>query len=394
MKSLQSRFIKDSLASRSRLVLLGIAVLVMLWDVVAMCNTIGLTPVEYTEFEVICVLLVLIPWRPAPIALTILGISAVFGLRTMPDYYSTFLLGDASSLFACFIIGTTWGKPRRIGIAVSVSTLVILVMRQLHLDVVYGYCYLLWEFLLAWLIGAIAHHTLELEYRYGTVMERDKQRERQLQTMHVLHDTVANNLVYGIMQCRAIRTSDDGQVQLGKVQELQSTLEDTLCVLRTDVITPIKNETSEQADHGARAGDRIHAQSSSISSAATLEKTIQRCQDKLDQCGFHGSIELDTGSNSLTAAECSMVSSCIAELSGNIMKHGAPGEYVIALSISADDISIVSSNQCAEVDGEESTEWGMALLRRQVDMFDGSVNAAREANEWSVHIEIPRRSRD
>lgn len=36
----------------------------------------------------------------------------------------------------------------------------------------------------------------------------------------------------------------------------------------------------------------------------------------------------------------------------------------------------------------------MALLRRQVDMFDGSVNAAREANEWSVHIEIPRRSRD
>ena len=374
--------------------LLGIAVLVILWDAIAVYNTIGLTPVEYAEFGVICVLLVLIPWKPAPIALTILGISAVFGLRTMPGCYSTFLLGNASSLFACFIIGTTWGKPRRIGIAASACTPVILVMRQLHLDVVYGYCYLLWEFLFAWLIGAIVRHTLELEYRYGTVIERDKQRERQLQTMHVLHDIVANNLVYGIMQCRAIRTSDDGQTKLNKVQQLQFTLEDTLRVLRTNVITPMKNETSEQADYGARTDNGTNAQGSSSSSVVTLEKTIQRCQDQLDQCGFHGSIEFDIGSNALTAVECSMVSSCIAELTGNIMKHGAPGEYVIALSVSADDISIVSSNQCAEADGEESTEWGIELLRREVDMFSGSMNAAREANEWSVHIEIPRRCRD
>ncbi|MBW3093767.1 hypothetical protein KIH75_00975 [Bifidobacterium sp. 64T4] len=265
-----------------------------------------------------------------------------------------------------------------------------------------------------WCIGALVGTMIATESDKAAAKERSEQYAHRLRVLHVLHDSLANNLVYAVLHCRAIMSHNAGNDAVcAEVGEVKGILERSLAQVRREVIIP---ERSALGAAGVETGSiatvehdgRTPAESLSAALAPTLDELTRR----LESQGWHGAVHISgdsigdsSGDCRCPGAECvRLVEASVRELGANMLKYGVPGAYALEVEVCGDHVNVYSSNPVdkrvdgsfdnpADATGEVPSAFtsgcGLALLRKEIEAAGGSLECAQENGEWSVCITIP-----
>ena len=194
--------------------------------------------------------------------------------------------------------------------------------------------------------------------------------------LHILHDTIANDLVYTIIELRRVNTEITLLPMKKQIHNIIDILENALSQLRGIVIPSLKGQVLTTTD---------------IAVHSSINTTLQVLSRNLEKNGFIGHIYLHGNLNELQIRYRILLNYCIQELGGNIIKHGLPGIFTLSIKITNDSISIISSNieHHRNKQSNKFSGTGLTLLKDEIEKHKGRVLFASEDNEWSIYINIP-----
>lgn len=264
-----------------------------------------------------------------------------------------------------------------------------------------------------WCVGALFGTLSKAAGERAAARERTEQYARRLYVLHVLHDSLANGLVYAILRCRAIASHDaDGDAMRAGFGEIEEILKQSLTQLRQEIITPERSALGAAEVKGEKALVVEGESAAGESLSATISPILDELSQRMASQGWVGEAHM-SGDCRHVSAECvRLVEACVRELGANMLKYGAPGAYALEVGASGNHVDVYSSNPVdsnpvdtrvndstdgpSDLSGGNSSaftsECGLTLLRREIETVGGSLECAQENGEWSVCIAIPCRN--
>lgn len=269
-----------------------------------------------------------------------------------------------------------------------------------------------------WCVGALVGALAATESDKAVARERSEQYAHRLRVLHVLHDSLANNLVYAVLRCRALTAHDaDSDAIHAGIGEIEGILKRCLAQLRQEVIVP---ERSALTAAGIETGNSIDTERcgrvSAESLSAALTPMLDELTRRLESQGWNGTAHLSGDCRCADAEHVRLVEASIRELGANMLKYGVPGAYALEVEACDDHVNVYSSNPVGKQAGKQAGKQvgkqvndstgdsdnasdeatsaftsgcGLALLRREIESVGGSLECVQENGEWSVCITIP-----
>lgn len=362
------------------------------WPVIALVVLLAVLPCAPAVFSVAiiacCVVCTVVPFNSADVnwlsAVPMWLALAVLGYR-LGSLKSLVAMLAAGALPSCF--ATVTGNELAASIAPSVQICTI------------------W-----WCIGSMVTVLGRAERDKAAAKERSEQYEHRLRILHILHDSLANDLVYALFQCRAITShgfggssnvSDTNEIRanISDISEIERTLERCLTRLRQDVIAPEREVLGKTEFGKSRGGPELSSATEvsapavpKVSLSAALAPVLAETTQLLNAQGWRGVASLNGKCLDADGETVQLVEACIRELRSNILKYGAPETYALEVETSGDHITVYSSNPVGSTDEaspELTSNCGLMLLRRKVEQIGGSMEYAQEDGEWTICVTIP-----
>lgn len=336
---------------------------------------------EHVEYAIVLILTLMVPTHPTII-------SSILFLTCVIMSYNPFQPINISwitcypSLFAVIVLASQWGDILSSILFIG-DVQVISLLDSSGIPIFRGIPYIIMPISTAWCIGTLLRYSLVLERQKTTIHEKELHRAEQSKLLHLLHDSVANNLVYAIIELRKIRPSSVSSVESIHLQNVIDTLENTLDQLREQAITPMKQRIST-------GGKNNTSYVTVVSHPHDVKEAIYIIAQQLKKCDFTGYPQCEGDPSRLNSAQTTLLTHCIREIGGNIVKYGKPGEYALSIQCSEDCVTIISSN-CIRTEAfpQRQSHNGLSLLRDDIRSCGGSISYTAEDNEWSIYLRIP-----
>lgn len=255
-----------------------------------------------------------------------------------------------------------------------------------------------------WCIGSMVAVLGRAERDKAAAKERSEQYEHRLRILHILHDSLANDLVYALLQCRSIAShgvddaddiggradADESHANIG---EIERTLERCLTRLRQDVIAPERAALDEVGVGVVSSpGTASTSGDERVSLHAALTPVLAETTRLLKSQGWSGAAHVNGECPDMDWETVRLAEACVRELGTNIAKYGDPGTYALEVEACGDHINMYSSNPVSDAGATSpmlTSNCGLTLLRHQVEHVGGSMEYAREDGEWNICIAIP-----
>lgn len=335
------------------------------------------------KFIILLIFMLGIPFCPAIISLAIIILSLLFSYVLSPP--NTYWLSSISLLTAVFVLGYIFRKlipAIAIFVFSQVSYFLSLLFQIQNLQ---SFLFTYQPAIIAWVFGVFLGRSIDLQLKNSVIEEKSRYRENQLKTLHILHDSIANDLVYAISRSHALEKCLTTSNEITLTNDIVSTLETSLIELRREVIQPAKDELNGMNISSVRAHDVY-------SHVSLLKQDLENSRFRLRSHGFIGAPQLIGDVGLLDDDLVTLVDSCVKEISGNILKYGIPSDYALVVNIMDDDVSIISSNTVSAQhvkDRVSSSNSGLAILSDEVKQRGGNVIFGVEDKEWSIYVTIP-----
>ncbi|MFC5222260.1 sensor histidine kinase [Bifidobacterium leontopitheci] len=312
-------------------------------------NTEGLYGIDIAQYAIVSVLTILLPLWPVPFAVALLVVNLLMAVA--PFGGAGYVSGLEPMLLASAVLVVRWG---RITIAGAISAICVLAYAvEILFDLTFspGYPVLLvlenlMPLALAWTVGAIIRWAHTMERERVAEEERAQRREQQLMLMHVLHDSVANNLTYAASRCSLLldeNPASDGSRHALSDQDRAAVLEISLIIdqslqeIRQRIIVPVKHDLMPEA---AESGDSEAARQprdtmAEVSSIEQLHEVMATSGKRLHRDGFTGVPQLEGDIVGLTEPMLRFLADAVRELAGNMLKYGRPGPFTLLVNVAA-----------------------------------------------------------
>ena len=347
------------------------------WPVVALVALLVVLPCAPAVFSVAviacCVVCVVVPFAGADVnwlnAVPMWLALAVFGYRC-GSLKALIVVLAAGAVPSCF--ATVTGNELAASVAPTVQTCAI------------------W-----WCIGSMVAILGRAERDKAVAQERAEQYEHRLRILHILHDSLANDLVYALLQCRSIasRGVDGTDGSHANIGEIERTLDRCLTGLRQDVITPERAALDEAGIVAVSSpGSALVSGDERVSLHAALAPVLAETTRQLKSQGWNGTAHLNGECPDADGETVRLIEACVRELGSNIAKYGDPGTYALEVEACGDHINMYSSNPVSGIGTTSpalTSNCGLTLLQNQVEHVGGSMEYAREDGEWNIYITIP-----
>lgn len=118
----------------------------------------------------------------------------------------------------------------------------------MHIILLSGLSYIGQPISLAWCIGTLIKNTIIIEQQNTKEAERESYRVHQINMLHILHDTIANDLVYTIIELRRVNTEITLLPMKKQIHNIIDILENALSQLRGIVIPSLKGQVLTTTD--------------------------------------------------------------------------------------------------------------------------------------------------
>lgn len=299
----------------------------------------------------------------------------------MGSYY----LNISPIVLACAVLGSRLGKIKSSFIATIVVYLAGFVFSIYKMEDLREIFFTVSPMVLWWLIGSLVVSSIDFARQKIVIQHQMEQRDERLRILHILHDSVANDLVYAISRSRMLKTDGNSQIN-DTVDDIVSTLEIALSELRRDIIEPTKHSL-DQDDHS------LQHEYPYVASVTDVRKELAIAKMRLSKHGFIGIPQINGDISTMDDAVSSLLSSCIKELTGNMIKYGQPGDYALGVDVSDDEMMVIASNTISPLYAGErsvfSSNVGLESLTNELEQHGGTLSATVEDGEWSVCITLP-----
>lgn len=417
MQERRKRIVPDMIGRNREVVLLwGVAAFCLMLFILEWVNTEGLTGFDLAQYGVIATLTLVLPTCPVPVALVLLSLNLVLAIGPFNGF--GYVQGLPPMLLAAAVLGARWGRPFPSGVFAALC--VMAYWTEMLFDFPPSPAYTMLTALedilplaMAWAVGSIIRWARGQERRMSEQSQAARLRERQLMLMHVLHDSVANDLVYAISRCNMLveeQSLADGARKpdmhvIAQVNEITTVLEQSLQELRSRVITPMKHELLQDED-GTPSDMKLAKAASSMSAVALTQTAVVMSGKRLREAGFVGVPQIDGNLENITDGMADFLTNAVRELGGNMMKHGKAGPFTLIIeATAAGSIIIIASNMMRHSDGgtsqstrkadfasselSDTASSGLGILRMETEKLGGVFNVTEEDDEWSVYINVP-----
>lgn len=350
-----------------------------------------LSIIVHVEYACYTMLLMAVPFAPNVASVLIILLS-IFGLFVPagPEGAGMGWLNMDGTLFAFGILGMRFGR-----LGISIPLVIVVSSAAISFRIypaipmqIATWGYILMPYSLAWMVGSTIRYLNEREASKRIKLHEAAEQRERLRLIHVMHDSIANSLVYAIRRCRS---ASDGMGSSQQVlNELPSLLEQVLQELRTEVMAPVMrtvdqyDDDSEKADgnpdqfqqHGPENDERIRR--------FVLDQTV-----RLNVLGFIGTPIFLGVFSGLDDEHIAVLQDTVVQICGNMMNHGIPGCYSLVVRSSGNnDFAVISSNQSAERQERASTGFGLAHVSDRVGRLGGSVRVDDE-DGWLIVVSVP-----
>lgn len=357
-------------------------------------NSVGLTVQDHVQNALLMIFTVLLPFNPTicSIIITLLSLAMAYALPAATIYW----LFSTPCLLALIFLAKSVRRPIPTAIIFFIMQLLAATGTITHNEelrsLILGYQPLI----IAWAIGTLLGCAIEVQRKRTIAEEKASHRSEQLRVLHVLHDSVANDLVYAVTQCKSLRTELTDRGSIAKTDDVITALESGLAQLRQQIIEPAKRDIETIDKPGTDAG---HIQTPDTQ--ACIHSTMRTIEQRLRQCGFAGKPQISGNLSVIREEVIDVIDMTIHELGGNIIKYGEPGAYALAINVSADGtVTIVSSNRYRP--RTDAPCWSSTsdtchtpiLLSNRLRSIGGSMSVSREDGEWTACVCIPDAYRD
>ena len=254
------------------------------------------------------------------------------------------------------------------------------------------------------------------EARQRLLEQENAQYLERLNVLHQLHDSVAGTLTYALMLCRRGRSEGD----VDQYRYVENAIGEALDHMRREVIEPTRRLIDER--DGMNVPTVVGGPSARLRPAGEpgmIDLQLGKTATRLRRLGFQCETLLRGDVAGLSPELAALVARTLEEIGNNVLKHGKIGYCAITVTVGNDgSVRIWSSNmtdaeqpQVAGSTGEahssvvsssadsedcsdnaarssESCE-GLALIRRSVRPFGGTLTTSCEGGEWTVVVTIP-----
>ena len=352
-------------------------------------DSVGLTAQDHVQNALLLILTVLLPFNPTICSIILMFLSLVmaYALPTANIYW----LFSTPCLLAMVFLGKSVRQPIPTAIIFFIMQLLASTGTFMHNEelrsLILGYQPLI----IAWTIGTFLGCSVEEQRKKAIEEEKASRRSDQLRVLHVLHDSVANDLVYAVAQCKLLRTELTDETSIAKNDDIITSLESCLTQLRQQVIEPAKRDVKTIDKPSIEVG-RMRKPDAQ----ARIHGTIRTIEQRLQQCGFAGNPQVSGNLSTIREDVIDVIDMAIHELGGNIIKYGEPGAYALAIGVSTDGaVTIVSSNRYRPRTDEACqpsapiTSQAPILLADRLQSVGGTISVGEEDGEWTIYICIP-----
>lgn len=412
-------------SDRTRMLYMVLSALCLVHFLLQWLNTDGMSAADTVQFAVIALLTALLPLRPCVVAVMLLLADVVMVFAPFSDM--GFIPGLAPMLLAAAALGVQWGSLWAGGVAVAVTEFAAAVQSVADFsynDVVYAAISTaasLAPLSIAWAIGALVRWARFEEAERIKAQTAVARREKHLHILHVLHDSVANDLVYAVTQCRAARSAIAASQSVSvdadmRIDEIITVLERCLTQMRQQIIVPTKNELLGIAQGEERLGETPIATAAAsylrgdlAPELFDLEQVMREMGRRLRGLGFEGEPQISGHIAACDEDALRFVADAVREFGGNMAKYGRPGAYSLAVDMQRDGgVSISASNpmnddaarsEDGSVDGVDdsggvrieasSSGSGLAVLAKEAGRRGGFLSCSAEDGEWTAYVSVP-----
>ncbi|MBT1171781.1 hypothetical protein JS528_00075 [Bifidobacterium sp. MA2] len=356
-------------------------------------NSVGLTPLMHVQNALMIMLLALLPLWPLQMSLGIAALCPVLYAVSADSYW----LVCNPFLLAVILLGRRWGRYASALPAVLLTQILSLVGTLLANEPLRGITFMLEPMAISWLIGTLMRYAAQAQGEQVAAEQRVRHRESQLKMLHVLHDSVANDLVYAVSRSRSLATRLRSRNEIEDLEEIIGVLESALMEIRQQIIMPVR----DQLDEHPTIGDvRSNDAGSDADAPPEFGRNLTLIKRRLDKQGFYGTPQVVGDPTRIDGRTARILNLCIREIGGNIAKYGRPGEYALVVSIADDGTTVISSNTCRDAGpangvenaGITSSGSGLTMLRGELHDAGGTISTGKEDGEWSVYVFIPRQT--
>ncbi|MCH9275603.1 hypothetical protein JS533_004855 [Bifidobacterium amazonense] len=354
-------------------------------------NGIDLTASDQMKNAALMVLMLLLPFNPAVLggAIVALSLALAYAIPVASIYW----LFTIPCYVAAIVLGQLVRRPIPAIVVFCATQLLAMFGTVARQEGLRQFAFTYQSLVIAWAIGTFLGYAIDVQKRRTANEEKAQYRAKQLRILHILHDSVANDIVYALAQSKTLRDGLTDDEQLARADDIIAVLESGLAQLRRQVIEPTKLEVTETEDPAG--GDRGDLESQ-IDASVRLHRTVQMIGQRLRQRGFVGSPQVNGDVAAVRGDVLGVIGLCVHELGGNMVKYGRAGEYAFVVDVSRDGtVTIAASNLCrtdAAGTGRPATpptNGGLTLLRDELRSVGGSMSVSAEDGEWTVYIRIP-----
>ncbi|OZG63035.1 signal transduction histidine kinase [Bifidobacterium lemurum] len=388
--------VRNSILFKERTLYCAISWLFAIGIIADWANTLGATPLLHAENLVVVMLLLFLPLRPVIFASIIVVVCFVLAFAPFPSA-GVYWLQASPVWLASAVLGKHIANVIIPSCAFVLFQSLIIVGSATQLWWVSSFAATMQPVIVAWGIGALIGQMTRNERERAAAEIQNQQRAHQLEMLHVLHDSVANNLVYALARLRSFQSNTPAGNNLKDVGEIADVLALSLHELRQQVIIPTRRKL-DLTD--ARPISSVQSPGPTPESTEhTLLQTIQSAAHRLHEQGFIGMPQVIGQVAHLAPSRIELISHCVREVGGNIIKYGMPGPYALAIDTDEQTISILSSNRCSTphpheqsskfTDIDAGTSTGLRLITEEISRAGGTVSTSQESGEWTIFISIP-----
>lgn len=194
------------------------------------------------EYLIVLVILIAVPINPFYCSITIF-IACILIYVIDDSYWITCY----PFLFSIAIIAIHQGSILSACLAI-IGTQLITILDSMHIILLNGLSYIGQPISLAWCIGTLIKNTIIIEQQNTKEAERESYRVHQINMLHILHDTIANDLVYTIIELRKVNTEITLLPMKKQIHNIIDILENALSQLRGIVIPSLKGQVLTTTD--------------------------------------------------------------------------------------------------------------------------------------------------
>ncbi|NMM92847.1 hypothetical protein [Bifidobacterium oedipodis] len=354
------------------------------WMVIYNLGIEGMTPLLYGELSIMVFLFLVWPLYPVYGSIIYVVSSIILWIMPFPSL-GAYWISTMSFYASIIVLGMRKGRIRLSVICLVVVETLYLVTSLMQYQIVSGFCSMLFLILLAWTVGVIIRFAINNQKQLLVAEEKERYRSRQLEMLHVLHDSVANDLVYVVTRCRSLNLNNQDNL----LDDICVTLEHCLSELRQRVIIPERQHLESQEINDTRIESEV-----SHNEVYDIKKCMSVIGGHLSELGFIGEPQCLGPLRLLSNDVAHVIVNCINELSSNIAKHGVKGEYILTVVVEDSATIIISSNKCSPeskdaLSSSFSSGAGLMLLEQMIHDINGSMSYGKQDGEWVTYITIP-----